>query len=255
MKKDVLDTATRMGELLLDSGAEIARVEESMERVCRYYGAEGASFYVLSNGIFLTAEDARGNCYARAEHIPLSATRMDRIEALNALSREIEQGRHTPKQAGQMLERIAVMPGKSPAAQILASGVGAAAFCYMPGKGIADTFTAFLAGLLLQLFLSGPGARLSKATGIIFGSALVSVICCVSFLSAFGTGLNFMIIGSIMPLIPGVAFVVAIRDIVNGDYLSGFIRLLDALLVFFCIALGVGFTLSVFELLTGGTLL
>lgn len=63
MKKDVLDTATRMGELLLDSGAEIARVEESMERVCRYYGAEGASFYVLSNGIFLTAEDARGNCY------------------------------------------------------------------------------------------------------------------------------------------------------------------------------------------------
>ena len=64
-----------------------------------------------------------------------------------------------------------------------------------------------------------------------------------------------MIIGSIMPLIPGVGFVVSIRDIVNGDYLSGFIRLLDALLVFFCIALGVALTLSVFELLTGGTLL
>ena len=64
-----------------------------------------------------------------------------------------------------------------------------------------------------------------------------------------------MIIGSIMPLIPGVGFVVSIRDIVNGDYLSGFIRLLDALLVFFCIALGVALTLAAFELLTGGTLL
>ncbi|MBQ7533985.1 MAG: threonine/serine exporter family protein [Stomatobaculum sp.] len=254
-QKDILDTATRMGELLLESGAEIERVEESMERVCHYYGAEGESFYVLSNGIFLTAEDAAGNCYARAEHIPLAATRMDRIEALNELSREIEQGRHTPEQAEEVLERIAVLPGKSQFHQILASGVGAAAFCYLPGRGIADTVTAFLAGILLQLFLWKAGACLSKATGIIAGSTLVTTICCLSFLGTFGADLNSMIIGAIMPLIPGVGFVVSIRDIVNGDYLSGFIRLLDALLVFFCIALGTGLVLSVFEIFTGGTLL
>ncbi|MBR7058384.1 MAG: threonine/serine exporter family protein [Stomatobaculum sp.] len=254
-QKDILDTATRMGELLLESGAEIARVEESMERVCRYYGAEGWSFYVLSNGIFLTAEDAAGNCYARAEHIPLNTTRMDRIEALNELSREIEQGRYSPDQAETVLEQIAGLPAKKELYQMLASACGAAAFCFLPGKGITDTCTAFLSGFLLQLFLSRAGSHLSKTTGIIGGSVLVSVLCCVSFLSSFGMDLNFMIIGSIMPLIPGVGFVVSIRDIVNGDYLSGFIRLLDALLVFFCIALGVALTLSAFELLTGGTLL
>ena len=77
-QKDILDTATRMGELLLESGAEIARVEESMERVCHYYGAEGESFYVLSNGIFLTAEDAAGNCYAPLKMPPLSAISFSR---------------------------------------------------------------------------------------------------------------------------------------------------------------------------------
>lgn len=49
-----------------------------------------------------------------------------------------------------------------------------------------------------------------------------------------------MAVGAVMPLVPGVAFVNAIREIADGDYISGFVRMLDALLVFFCIAAGVG---------------
>ena len=62
-------------------------------------------------------------------------------------------------------------------------------------------------------------------------------------------------IGSIMPLIPGVPFTNAIRDIANGDYISGSVRMLDALLVFFCIAIGVGVGFTVIGWLKGGTLL
>ncbi len=64
-----------------------------------------------------------------------------------------------------------------------------------------------------------------------------------------------MIIGSIMPLIPGVAFTNAIRDIADGDYISGSVRMIDALLVFFCIAMGVGMVFSLFHRLPGGVLL
>ena len=64
-----------------------------------------------------------------------------------------------------------------------------------------------------------------------------------------------MIIGSIMPLIPGVAFTNAIRDIADGDYISGSRGMLDALLVFFCIAIGVGMAASLVSQLTGGALL
>ena len=67
--------------------------------------------------------------------------------------------------------------------------------------------------------------------------------------------MNFMIIGSIMPLIPGVAFINGIRDMADGDYLSGSVRLLDALLVFFCISMGVALMLMVFHQMTGGMLL
>jgi len=64
-----------------------------------------------------------------------------------------------------------------------------------------------------------------------------------------------MIIGSIIPLVPGVPFTNAIRDIADGDYISGSVRMLDALLVFFCIALGVGLMFTVYNRLTGGAIL
>ena len=64
-----------------------------------------------------------------------------------------------------------------------------------------------------------------------------------------------MIGGAIIPLVPGVAFVNGIRDIGDGDYISGTVRLLDSMLVFLCIAVGVGVVLSVYAMITGGLVL
>ena len=58
-----------------------------------------------------------------------------------------------------------------------------------------------------------------------------------------------------MPLIPGVSFTNAIRDIADGDYISGSVRMLDALLIFFCIAIGVGMAYSLLRGIVGGDLL
>ena len=67
--------------------------------------------------------------------------------------------------------------------------------------------------------------------------------------------MNYMIIGSIMPLVPGIAFTNGVRDIADGDYIAGSVRLLDAILVFVCIAAGVGLVITTYHGLTGGRLL
>lgn len=64
-----------------------------------------------------------------------------------------------------------------------------------------------------------------------------------------------MIIGSIIPLVPGVAFTTSIRDIADQDYIAGSVRMLDALLVTFCIAMGVGLVMSAYHYVSGGVLL
>ena len=57
-----------------------------------------------------------------------------------------------------------------------------------------------------------------------------------------------------MPLVPGMGFVNAIRDIADSDFLSGTVRMIDALLVFVYIAIGVGITLGIYANMAGGVL-
>ncbi len=64
-----------------------------------------------------------------------------------------------------------------------------------------------------------------------------------------------IVIGSIVPLLPGIALTTSIRDLFGGDYLSGAIHLLDALLTAMCIALGVGMVMILYRDLTGGVVL
>ena len=54
-----------------------------------------------------------------------------------------------------------------------------------------------------------------------------------------------------MVLTPGVALVMGIRDFINADYLSGTIRLIDAVLIAGSLAVGVGFTYTVWRAVTG----
>ena len=51
----VLELALEAGRILLRNGAEIFRVEETIEHICKRFGVEAVDSFVLSNGIFLTA--------------------------------------------------------------------------------------------------------------------------------------------------------------------------------------------------------
>lgn len=254
--EEVLDLALMAGHILLENGAEIYRVEETIDRICGYYGVNSENAFVLSNGIFLTAGSARESFFAKVQHIPVSGTHLNKVAAVNQLSREIVEGRHTIQDAYRILEEIRTMPGKKRWMQTLASGVGSAAFCIFFGGTFGDSLAAFAAGICLYLYvlwLSVP--YLSKIVGNIGGGALVTVVCCLLYLMGVGENLNFMMIGTIMPLVPGVAFTNSIRDVADGDYISGSVRMLDALLVFFCIAIGVGIGFSLISLVPGsGTL-
>ena len=154
------------------------------------------------------------------------------------------------------IEQIDQIPFTSNALQVLVSGVGAGAFCYLFGGSPLDCLASFISGLVLWvfvLFLTAKGAN--KIMVNILSSALVTAMGVLFFHVLFGDNMDMIVIGSIVPLLPGVPLTNSIRDFLNGDYLSGTIRMIDAVLVACCIALGVGIVLSAFQMLTGITLL
>lgn len=141
------------GRILLDAGAEIFRVEETIERISRAFGIEKCSPFVMSTGIFLTAENEEGEIYASVKHIPIQGAKLYRVAAVNQLSREIVEGKYTLEEAEERLEIIKNMPGKRPLVRILSAGLGSGSFCYLLGGKFTDMFAAFLSGVLLYAIL------------------------------------------------------------------------------------------------------
>ena len=231
----ILDITYEAGAILLENGAEISRVEETMRRIADHYGVEDESFFVLSNGIMMT-----GKGFARTKFIPIKGASLDKVVAVNQLSREVAEGRWTLEEVGEKLKEIRAMKPKRAWEQILASAVGSAAFCILFGGGFADCLASFIAGFLLWVFVLFVGTRhLSRIVNTVTGGLLSSLVCFGLYRIGLGSHLSNMIIGAIIPLIPGIAFTNGIRDMANEDFIAGTTRLLDAMLSFFCIALGV----------------
>ncbi len=244
---DVLALASKAGHILLQNGAEISRVEDIMARMASHFGVSSGNFFVLSNGIFTTGQadkvrqgGGQASTYANVEFIPIRAVQLAKVRAINQLSYDISAGKCTLDQAQARLDAIDKIPVKPIWEQVLASGLGAGGFCAVFGGGFLDCAAAFFAGVVLYLFILLVSARyLSKIVGGICNALLASALCIASWRVGFGVSLGNMIIGAVMPLIPGVPFVNGVRDLANSDYLAGITRMTDAMLSFFCIALGV----------------
>jgi uncharacterized membrane protein YjjP (DUF1212 family) len=252
--RKVLDLAVKAGEILLQNGAEIFRVQETMTRIAAAYsyGSESFHAYVLSNAIFASLREEDGAYNADLRNIPLSPVHLGRVDAVNSLSRAIAEGRYSPDEALAQIERIRSLPENSPLLLTFSSGIVSATFCYLFGGGLLDSLAAFFTGLILYFFLI-PAKRwkLSKIVSNILGSVVIT-LCALCFTGlGFGGQADKIIIGAIMPMAPGVPLTTSIRDFFNGDYLSGAIRMLDAILIAACIAIGVGFVLKTGNLLLG----
>lgn len=111
--------------------------------------------------------------------------------------------------------------------------------------------------ILYSWVLFAQKLHLSKIIINIMGGVIMTVLSILA-MRICGPGalrLEGMITGAIMPLIPGVAFVNAIREIADSDFLSGTVRMIDALLVFVYIAIGVGSALALYNRIIGGILI
>lgn len=257
---EVLEVASKAGHILLENGAEISRVEDIMSRIASHYGVDSGNFFVLSNGIFTTGHSnkvsksgGQASTYANVEFIPLRAIQLSKVVAVNRLSYDIANGKTDLAQARERLNDIGAAAPKPAWEQILGSGIGAAGFCAVFGGGWIDCSVALVVGLLLYAFVLGVSSRyLSKIVGGICNALVATLLCIACWRMGFGNSLANIIIGAIMPLIPGVPFVNGVRDLANSDYLAGFTRLTDAMLGFFCIAVGVSLVFVIDGSLHGG---
>ena len=244
----VLSLATEAGHLLLENGAEISRVEETMERIAAAYGVDDRSFFVLSNGLIVT-----GHEYARAQFIPIKGTHLERVVEMNQLSRDISARRCSIAEAEDRLATIRNLPAKPLWEQVGGIALGVGGFCIIFGGSLMDATVTFALGILLGLFMSIASPHMSRIFANTIGGLIGGLLCIAACgLVPYPLHLPNMIIGTIIALVPGVPFTNGIRDMANEDYIAGATRLLDAFMIFLCIALGVVLSFIIDGWLGGG---
>lgn len=251
--KDILTLTVEIGDDMLRNGAEIYRVEDSVIHILEAYDVENFDVYVLSNGIFASANEDREDACSMIRHVPLGSTNLGKIAALNQLVRDICNHSCTLEEAWDRLKECRTLSSYRRSLCVLACGLGNACFCYLFGGGLMDAGFAFAIGILEQyLLFSFKKHKVSKFLTNVFASMFVSILSIIIYVSGLPVLYDKIIIGSIMPILPGIVFTTSIRDFYNGDYLSGTIHLIDALLTALCIAVGVCLPIIVFRYLGGG---
>ena len=228
-----------MGELLLTSGAEVVRVEDTLTRLCHAYGFTRADVFTITSSIVLTVHCADGRILTQTRRIKLRSTDLDRIAQTNALSRKLCAKPLSVNEVLQSLEDIRQRPQYPAWAQFLAYGIISAAFSLFFGGTYLDAAGACLSGIFLFLMqmLIKP-LRINSILQDLIISAVTALAAVL--LTKLGIGHNpaSMTIGNIMLLIPGVAFTTALRDIINGDTISGLLGISEAVIKALAVAIG-----------------
>lgn len=252
-EKVLLEAVVLAGELMLVSGAEIYRVEDTMNHMLRKSGYQTVETIVLATGIFVTLNDPMREPVTLAKRTPDRSTNINKIYRVNDVSRRFCSGKISIEQAYTELKQIEKEVPYSP----LMKAVGTI--------GVAACFTPIFNGTVLDFFAAGiVGAFLALASWMVkkikindfcvsaFSSFVVafSAMAIQRFLFPLAS-VDVMIISSIMPLVPGVIFTNAIRDTLNGDYAAGTARMLEAIVVALAVAAGVGFGMVFFRTLGG----
>ena len=241
----ILDITTEIGWKLLESGAEIYRVEESIRRMLDAYHFPDAEVFSIPSCIIVTINDEDGHALSRIKRVRSSSLDFDRIDRLNNLCRYICQNRPTIKEIRKSLDDITDEPGYSFGTRLFFTAAISASFTLFYGGNFADGFFAFFIGILMFLLLWVLGTfKTNSFFQNIFGSALVAGLSLWTTAMGWTVYYDKMIIGTLMNLVPGIAITNVMRDILGGDLLAGIIKLVESFMVAGGIALGTGMALS-----------
>ena len=248
LRRRIMDFIMAAGQTLLENGAEVFRVEQTMEIMARSFHLREFHVYVLTNGIFASAGTAE---ISEVRNVPTRTTHLGRVAAVNALSREIAEGSMSLDEAESRLVLARRIPFPKDWVQLVSGMCGAFCFALIFGGTLRSALAAALAGFLASGYLLLCGRHDLPGGFCKISCAALITLACILGCNLLGTSASHAIIGSLMILTPGIAFTMGIRDFVQGDYLSGTIRMIDALLIAASIAIGTGLVLSLYTLFTG----
>ncbi len=244
--KKVAEIATSAGEILLSNGAEAYRVEETIKKICASYGFNGECIST-STGIFISISDDEGELVTSVKRINQRRVDLYRVELINSFSRGLSEHPLTYEDAKIKLREIYDAPNFSLGIRLLAAGLTAFVYSLFFNGSMLDSVVSLFIGFGIYLLLE----YISKIGSFQFleyylSGFIIGIVSLTANLFIPGINKDNVITGAIIVLLPGVALTNGIKDLLYGDYVSGFAKFGEAMLIIVAMGVGIVTALSIF---------
>lgn len=246
--KLIFDSALIAGEIMLQNGAETYRVEDTINRILSTSNLAVIESFVTPTGLFVTLDDPTIDSMTMVRRVVQRTIHMGKVEQVNSVSRDYVSGNISIEDAHKRLKDIRKRPPYSPGIHVLSFGMISACFTLVFGGDLRDFAASLIVGLCLGFFHTWLSKKqISRFMNDIISSILLGSLCVLlTKYIPLGNELDHVIVGCIMPLVPGLAITTAIRDTIEGHLVSGLARASEAFLIAISIAVGVAISFSLF---------
>lgn len=244
----LLEICASSGALLLKNGAEIYRVEDTVERIIRSRkNVKDADVYSTFN-VIMVSFNVDGHIYSNVRRVKDRANNLVYVDKVNSFSRNFCKGKYSLEEALVELERIKSYQGTGKLLVTAGASISASAFTGLIGGGLAQVFLAFFVTLfswLIHLLVA------KRKFGYFIDHFLIGIsvasLALLFTIIANVDNIDLIIIGSMMPYLPGVILTNSIRDLLTGDTTTGLTGITQAILISTALALGVALPIGIFS--------
>ena len=237
--KDYLHVFLDMGDALLNSGAEIFRVEDTLNRMGYACGATQMNVFVITSSIVITMEFPGDGARTQTRRVREDGGNdFTKLEQLNDLSRRFCRQPVSATELRKEFDKINADRPK-PLWKLFGSLLAASSFALFYGGSISDAIAAGLGAVLiwaLQQYFRP--VCMNEVTFQFAASFLTGCVICGLVLLCPFLHMDKIMIGDIMLFIPGLVIVNGVREFFYADILTGLYRLVEALLIAGAIAAG-----------------
>ena len=239
-KTEALAAALNLGERLLICGGEPYRVEDTIRRICEAYGAERVGVFTITSTILVTAYFPGQGSITSSRRVARGISNdYEMLSRLNELSRKACNEPMTAAELQSRLDELEEGCPHYPLWFIMATwAVIAGAFCVFFGGSYADCIVSAIIGAVLKLFsvLFSEKLDIPPFFSTIALSLIGGLLSRLFVTAGFEINIYVVNVGVVMLLIPGIILTNSIRDLALGDFISGLLRFMEALLLSIAIA-------------------
>lgn len=247
--KKLFNCAMNIGEQMLICGAEVHRVEDSLDRILRAMGAQRVDVFIITSSMVVTVHMPNGEVFTQTRRIKETGTDFERLHELNELSRKICREKMSAEQIDTEMSQISASKKYPQWLISVCYSVIAGAFTLFFGGDEKAAGVSLFIGLVVSFVMLICDRMVNNRVFSKFMSSLVASFLAFAALSlGIIHSIDVVIIGNIMTLIPGLGLTNALHDLLVGDSIAGLLRTVEACIT--ALAIAAGYFVLVF--LTGG---